>query len=103
MHRVMSYSGRAAHAARAREPNSRPSIRRARPFSSEAARAPTVSHPYGEDRIDFMGTKKNGHFLQGAIFNDVCDHAYATQVARRYSDDGQRLADERRLAAMEEG
>ena len=55
----------------------------------------------GEEMVSFMDGR-NCHFLQDGIFNDVGDHTYATQVARRYSDNGQRLVDERRLAAMQE-
>ena len=46
---------------------------------------------------------RNGHFLQDAVFDDVGDHTSEPQICRRYSDNGKRLVDERRLAAMEEG
>ena len=45
LHRAVSCSGRAAHAARASESNPGPSIHRARPCSGRAARSSTDSHP----------------------------------------------------------
>ena len=51
--------------------------------------------------IEFIDAR-NGCFLREANFDDVGDKLFIGRVPRRYSDQGERLVDERRLSSMEE-